>query len=809
MKRLAPLLYAIVLSLSLLALPALAQYCVEYDFEAGLDGWSSDHGASVVDGDLYLDAGDYSEIDFSGYVSGQPNQIEFWTRGGGGAAPVFTLYCGETIISGPHSLGYYVVGVDFAYSTYSPSSACGSTPVIRVSNGAVFAHFEDIHVSPYGCSGAPTPTPSPTATPTPETCDAVDNFSFNDTSAWSLYFSAAITQSAAALPDNGIIAQGIPNLESNTTYNLTIALTNTSTITTVNALTTTLGSSPATLAITNTQTTYTAIVNTGSVAGPQNLSVVNGGPDTIFIDWLCLSKAATGSGGTGQCIAPSNGTFDTSAAGWDLLRGAAYNSAGQAIYLPFSGAGESESGASISQASYSLPTPGSGEYLVYQYTARAIQDTGLTMVGAWTPDQASEFYSYVEVYPQDYTYQFDISSLAGQTVELGINNPGFDPLTGTTKEGDVIVDNICILLSTTPPQLPSPTNPTQYTPVNLGAWYNCSDVDSMVWNYVGVDLRYHRLNYEAGASVWDPNGWVPWLISAMWVILNTIICFLLMLIQTIINLIEYLINNIVNMFTWVLNNWDQIPALLVAWLLVGLDSFANFAQITWQSAKNIAEWFGLSLLEFASSIPEMVANMGTLADWIGAAFIWLWAAIVSFGAWLAANGWNIIIWLFNNMGGVLLLMLIALGGPFGVILSAVYNIWNGLVAILGFIASLLGYSTLSDAVADSLIATFELFSNSFNYLYTYLLDIAAAPQALLTALMNGVQSDSFGLLLGCSGDGSFWCGFLAGLDIVNISYGQSVFYPIVIVAISLGTIYVIKHNLVELWKTVLEDVFKI
>ena len=660
--------------------------------------------------------------------------------------------------------------------------------------------------------GTATPTPEPTATPTPAGCTIPENGTFDDDSAWAgdsgWWQSGAANLNITSVPLSQIFT--VPLTMTNPTLSFDARGESTEFFP-VPAVyyfidNQTDGESVSfTQSITSTYQTF--LVDLSDYAGKQiSLGFSDYYGDNITIDNVCVDDGTTA---YGSCIAPTNGTFDTNTTGWDLYRGANYNSPSQAVYLPFSGAGETESGAATSQNSYELPSTSNGEYLIYQYTSRAVQDTGITMAGVWTPDQASEFYSYVEVYPQDYIYQFDISTLAGQTVELGVNNPGFDPLTGTTKEGDVIVDNICILLSTTPPQLPSPTNPNQYIPATLGDWYSCSDVESMVWNYVGVDLRYHRINYAAGASVWDPIGWVPWLISALWVIFSTLICFLLMLVQTIINLIEYLINNILNIFNWFLNNWDQLPALATAWLLAGLNSFANFAAVAWQSTKNLAEWFGEAMWELIYSIPELVLNMGTLADWIGASIIWLWEAIIIFGNWLIANGWNFIIWLYNNMGGLLQLLFLSLAGPFGSLIYIIILIWNNLAIFLTWLAGLLGYETLPEAISNTLLAIFWLFSASFKYLYAYLVDTAAAPQAMLTALMEGVQASSFGALLGCDGNGSFWCGFLTGLDIVNISYGHTIFYPIVIVTITVATLFVLKREFARLLWTVLDYVFRI
>ena len=762
-----------------------------WSFTSSLEGWTGD--VTHVGGEMRIDSNGYAYSPPMDLTQGERDIHTLRWRGPTGS---YAVFCDGVKIYGWHDFGGSSTGITHSWD--GPTTCAGDLTVQLYSYGAygyVDWFDNDLHTDP---------TPTPTATPTAPDCDTVQNHDFEDTSAWNLYFSATITNSELTLPASGIAAQAISGLESNTTYNVNLAVSQS--VTNATVITTTLGTSPDSVTITSAGT-YTTTVNTGAVSGPQNFSITNGGPDTVLLDWVCLTKPTGAT--TGQCIAPINGTFENNTTGWDLYRGAAHNSASQALYLPFTGAGETESGAATSQDSYQLPTASGGEYLIYQYTARALQDTGLTMIGAWTPDQASEYYSYVEVYPQDYTYQFDISSLAGQTVELGVNNPGFDPLTGITKEGDVIIDNICVLLSTTPPQLPSPTNPNQYTPVTLGDWYSCSDVDSLVWSYIGVDLRYHRANYDSGASAWDPAGWVPWLISAMWVMASTIVCFLLMMVQTIINLIEYLINNILNIFDWLYSNWQQLPALATAWLLAGLDSFANFAQVAWQSAKNLAEWFGNSMWELIYSIPEIVTNMGTVADWTGAAIIWLWEAIVVFGDWLIANGWNLLIWLYNNMGSLLQLLFLSLAGPFGTLIYIIILIWNNLAIFIDWLAGVMGYETLPEAIGSTLLAIFELFSASFKYLYAYLIDAASAPQALLTALMNGVQAGSFGALLGCSGDGSFWCGFLTGLDIVNISYGHTIFYPIVIVTITIATLFILKREFANLLWTVLDYVFKI
>jgi len=201
--------------------------------------------------------------------------------------------------------------------------------------------------------------------------------------------------------------------------------------------------------------------------------------------------------------------------------------------------------------------------------------------------------------------------------------------------------------------------------------------------------------------------------------------------------------------------------------------------------------------------------LGSLADWIRAGMVWIKDNYFIFGEWLLASIWNLLIWLYNNLGQLLLLTLAAIGGPVGVILNAIYSLWNILAAALDYILSLLGYDTIPQAITDALAAILDLFISSFKYLYAYLTDAAAAPQALLNALVGGVQADSFGRLLYCNGDGSFWCGFLTGLDIANMAYGHTIFYPIVIVAITIGTFFIVKREFKNLLWTVLDYVFKI
>lgn len=320
--------------------------------------------------------------------------------------------------------------------------------------------------------------------------------------------------------------------------------------------------------------------------------------------------------------------------------------------------------------------------------------------------------------------------------------------------------------------------------MELGEFYNCSDVDSIFYSLAGVDLRYHRLNYDTTPSLWDPSGWVPWLISAMWVMLNVFFCAFLVMWQTIINLVEYAINNGLNIFEWARRIWDQLPGWSYSWLAWFYQSYLNIFTWSYQTAVNWLGWLADTAVEFAGAVPA-------LAEWI------------------SANAWNLGIAFFNFLGTVYLYLLVALSGPFGQIVNLIITVWNFFAVFADLVLQLLGYDSVAEALGETVMASAAAISAVFEWLFALIKDLSAAPLRFYQAAMAGLQSDSFGLLIGCSGQTSFWCSFLAGLDLINAVAGHSIFYPIVIVAIVIGTIVILRDNMVGLWEFVSEDIFKI
>lgn len=167
--------------------------------------------------------------------------------------------------------------------------------------------------------------------------------------------------------------------------------------------------------------------------------------------------------------------------------------------------------------------------------------------------------------------------------------------------------------------------------------------------------------------------------------------------------------------------------------------------------------------------------------------------------------WNALVSLFNLYIVGLGAILAVFGGPFGQIIYLITIIWNNLQLWL----AAMGYGSAVDAIADNLGAVFEAWLTSFKWFYAQLVEISNLPRAFYNALIHGTSADSFGALMGCTGDGSFWCGFLAGLDLVNGVAAHSILYPIVIVAITLGTIYVLNNNFRGIWQWLSDDIFKI
>jgi len=631
------------------------------------------------------------------------------------------------------------------------------------------------------------------------TCSTVDDYHFTeDDGTWLLAASASISDSVLTLIPGDTAAQNLDSLADYTDYDAVVSVSEV--LTTVSLLVG-LGIDTEVMTITDTGR-YTASFTTPVLGGPigyalSNQSVTGG---YVGIDWTCLYR----SGEFDECIAPDNGEFDDSS-GWNYYNNAAWNEAIRAAFIPFNDVAAYSNpfytpAYMTVQQPFTLPTLNPGEYLLISYESQAMgNENGLLTNWLQNSGLDIDYELTFEVFPQEYLFEFDIGNLAGEQAIMLFGNDGGFPPSGDWDQ-DVSLDNVCIFISDRPPNMPVPVDPNAINPVKLGNWYSCADIAGILANW-GIDIRYHRINYQNTPSIWDPSGWVPWLISAFWVMVETYICIFFVAVKTIINLIERIINEILNYASWLRRSIEDGTLWTTDWLALFRTSFSNFVAFLRGTGSDWLFWLALTIIEFALVPGSFIANLFTLALWVAAGFWWLGGLFIPILLWLLVGGENLLKGIFN--------FLIDYGwNPFlaaiGFVISAALDvliwIWNnGLIPFLSS-ALLLFFNPLLFVIFNLFPLIWDFLWSVAMYVWVNVFQAINIPFAFYTGLNQGVQSSAFSDLMACDGSVSnFWCGLFGGLDLVNGIAGHSIFYPIIIVGIIIGTIVILYQNVVALW----------
>jgi hypothetical protein len=338
------------------------------------------------------------------------------------------------------------------------------------------------------------------------------------------------------------------------------------------------------------------------------------------------------------------------------------------------------------------------------------------------------------------------------------------------------VDNVCIFVSDAPPDLPAPLEEGGAWSVNFGYNYtSCDDIDG-IWAYFGINMAQYRSDYYAGATVWDPVGWVPWLVSAFWVIIGSLGCLLLSIYLGIIHTLQYLLNNFLNYAFWSYLSTLGFIDWLGGWLAWGWGSLWNIIQVYF--------------------------------PWLGDALLWLWASgsnittwwLLTFGAFV---GW-LAVWLLNLNGlrDILNFLIIAwnvfasIGGAIGTIIQVGVDLWNN------HIAPFLAMFTLSTLLMALLLTLgsvgFDWVWTVLQWLWANVISVGTIPLSFYYAFDDGLNSSAYDALVACA-DVNFWCAFLAGVQLINQIIAHSILYPIIITGIVLSTIVILWLNIKELF----------
>lgn len=613
-------------------------------------------------------------------------------------------------------------------------------------------------------------------------CSTVQNGEFLSDEGWLLVGGSTITNSILTLPLGSQAAQNL-TLSSLTTYNAVISTTETvSSSTTIDV---SLGTDIQTLEITQTGR-YTASFTTPSLGGPIAYGLENIGDNSIDLEFTCL-YTDTGGGQTGDCIAPINGTFET-ADDWTYLRGAEWDYPSKKAALPYP-----DVALIYSTSTYSLPTITGTEHLLLSFSSRKIANDTAAVMGRVRSGGSSVNWTF-ETYITDYVFETSLDTLAGLSdADVAFVNPGLTGSEEISSTADITLDDVCIFVANRGPRLPTPVDPDAIFPVEMGFNYtSCDDVDGLLAGF-GVNIQQYRAEYYAGTSIWDPVGWVPWLIAAMWNVLATWLCIFMAAFVTFLDVVEHVLNNILNYGSWAVRSWANLITFtrsLLTWLLATLPNVFNWLGqavilgVTWfwLSGGNIYTFLGFLLNYLIQAALDYLSFFGlSLPSNLIQRIINGLRAVVN----VLIAAWNL---LWPNVGAVI-----------SEAVDLLVLLWNLLVP---FLSVVWGYVSKTSIVGTSLSLFFSmvmavsgLFWMLVRWVWANVFMVLNLPLNFYYAYDNGVKSTAFTSLLACESQ-NFWCALLSGIDLVNHSSSHTIVYPIVIVGVIVGTLYVFRK---ELW----------
>lgn len=565
-------------------------------------------------------------------------------------------------------------------------------------------------------------------------CPLVQNADFTTADGWLLDGTAVITDGVLTLGPGDIAAQNL-TLTANRTYNAVISATAAISVST--PLNVTLGTVSQTLTIAEPGL-YTATFTTPSnLAGPIVYSLENGGFVDIGIDYTCVFLA-DGADGEVSCIAPRNGNFDT-AQDWYWYRNAAWDQFSKKAALPYNEGGEMD--ASLVQASipYTMPTLTGTQYLILGYQAQTADEVGLisSKVGASENEQ--------QLHPIPYNYEVDISTQAGQSVEIAFADSG---------TSDLLLDNVCIFLSDTPPALPTPSDPDGIGGgVDFGFNYTCSDVPAILAGF-GINVYGAQATFEAGVSVWEPQNYIPWLAAALWVnAARPITCLIVEEMRLIAGVIQQQINEFLNVSNWFIRT-TQVE---VVWLQQGAlhlkNTFFGVAQFGRNIASGWLNWSARTVRDLWNGGRVVLSN--TIND-ASNTFIRIWNESVLPVLQLYVSSFNAQVDVNQNPGG------------------------------------LPGFGLL-----DFIWAIFSLLWWLGVWIWENVIMVGSLPITFYHAFDGGINATGYDLV-SCSSQ-NFWCVFLTGVQLINQLIGQSILYPAVIVGCLVGSLFIFWNNIMELF----------
>lgn len=620
-----------------------------------------------------------------------------------------------------------------------------------------------------------------------EFCALVDNADFEEGgTVWDLYNSASISNSLLSLAGVDYAEQAV-DIDTETDY--TVALTATGTTTDTDILQIEIVGIgdliTRTFELTATAAPYSATFTTGiSPTTPTlRLLMASGSGD---IDFICLT-ANMFSGEYGECLTNiiAGGEFEdaAAAANWIFVNGAAHNEVAQNAWLPYimSGTIQNLGTSAIGKGSLEGTPPelATGEYLILQFDARSLIGDGVIVAGYVNNALTNTVnVTYTFSASTDYqTYQTDFSLFAGDTsdIQIGFYNGSYV----VTETAGLFLDNVCLFVSRSP--ITNPTDTGGYLNINLP---NCATVSSWLSDTIGID--FESLETMEDPSIWDPEDWVPWLASRLWVYaIKPLICFLLIL---------------VNLFGLAFLNWlwwvVRQPDLILAWV-GGLIGYFVADLAGWLA------WFISPLASLFSFLFAILGDWQIMLTYIDAILSWLLDLLAAIFLWVLGYWLDQFIGVINLLLAAWNLLVPGLGAVIGALVDVGIGIWNNLLVPwledMGAVGQFILFLVSQIGVLGDLIGFFfDTIWYFVTMIWGFITGAADLPIAFYQEFNNSINDDAY-ILLSCDGDvTNYWCLGLAGLVIVDEAIAHSFLYPLVIIGIILATIVIFWRHIWEL-----------
>jgi len=346
----------------------------------------------------------------------------------------------------------------------------------------------------------------------------------------------------------------------------------------------------------------------------------------------------------------------------------------------------------------------------------------------------------------------------------------------------VFLDNVCLFVS--PDPITAPVKVGGVTAQFIDA-PRCSQVSAWLSATVGIDFPALEILATTTPSIWDPEDWVPWLASKLYVnILKPAICF-------VVGIIIPAVNKIVAAF---LNIWFGFLSLIRLFITRVFDAVRNLVAslatwLLWLASPFLAIWRLLvGLWESLGGVWELLGSVWDwLIDWIGQALAWL---ISSLKSWFT-NLLNFLITAWN-------VLLPSIGKVLSTIMGWLAGLWNNIIApwlgSFGWVRALFDFLLgLLSAAGLLILSIGALVWDMFSMVWDFSTALAGLPLTFYNAFDQAVSSENLWVVTpDCTGDlsGEPFCWILAGMQIVDVAISHSIVYPIVIVGIIIATIVV-------------------